>query len=116
MRPRRSSFQTTPHCLAGVGPSTLEAPDGVSPGGDSHGASEGGRHCECRECNASLVSNAVTVMRIATGEIEEATAEDGKNKAAVELGRKGGTARAFFMTLWRPCSRNDGRSCGLRWG
>ena len=26
------------------------------------------------------------------------------------------TSRAFFMTLWRPCSRNDGRSCGLRWG
>ena len=25
-------------------------------------------------------------------------------------------ARAFFMTLWRPCSRNDGRSCGIRWG
>ena len=24
--------------------------------------------------------------------------------------------RAFFMTLWRPCSRNDGRSCGIRWG
>ena len=94
MRPRRSSFQTTPHCLAGVGPSTLEAPDGVSPGWDSHGASEGGRNCECRECNASLVSNAVTGMRIATGEIEEATAEDGKNKAAVELGRKGGTAKA----------------------
>ncbi len=29
-----------------------------------------------------------------TGEIEEATAEDGKNKAAMELGRKGGTAKA----------------------
>jgi hypothetical protein len=28
------------------------------------------------------------------GEIEEATTEDGKNKAAVELGRKGGLARA----------------------
>ena len=24
--------------------------------------------------------------------------------------------RAFFMTLWRPWSRNDGRSCGIRWG
>ena len=22
--------------------------------------------------------------------------------------------RAFFMTLWRPCSRNDGRSCGMK--
>ena len=27
-----------------------------------------------------------------------------------------GEPRAFFMTLWRPCSRNDGRSCGIRWG
>ena len=26
------------------------------------------------------------------------------------------SSRAFFMTLWRPCSRNDGRSCGIRWG
>jgi hypothetical protein len=34
-------------------------------------------------------------MRIATGEIEESgTTEDGKSKAAVELGRKGGLARA----------------------
>ena len=27
-----------------------------------------------------------------------------------------GQPRAFFMMLWRPCSRNDGRSCGIRWG
>ena len=27
-----------------------------------------------------------------------------------------GDTRAFFMTLWRPCSRNDGRSCDIRWG
>jgi hypothetical protein len=44
---------------------------------------------------ADVVSNAVTVMRIATGEIEESgTTEDGRSKAAVELGRKGGMARA----------------------
>ena len=43
---------------------------------------------------ADVISNAVTVMKIATGEIEEALTDDGKNKAAVELGRKGGTARA----------------------
>ncbi len=24
-----------------------------SPGGRSHGSSEGGKHCECRECNAA---------------------------------------------------------------
>ena len=43
---------------------------------------------------ADVISNAVHVMKIATGEIEEATTGDGKNKAAVELGRKGGNARA----------------------
>lgn len=43
---------------------------------------------------ADVVSNAVTVMRIATGEIEEAVTEDGRNKAAVMLGSKGGRARA----------------------
>lgn len=43
---------------------------------------------------ADVVSNAVHVMKIATGEIEESGTEDGKNKAAVELGRKGGLARA----------------------
>jgi len=48
---------------------------------------------------ADVVSNAVHVMRIATGEIEEAgTTEDGKSKAAVELGRKGGQARAKNLT------------------
>lgn len=44
---------------------------------------------------ADVVSNAVHVMKIATGEIEESgTTEDGRSKAAVELGRKGGLARA----------------------
>ncbi len=49
---------------------------------------------------ADVISNAVTVMKIATGEIEELT-EDGKSKAAVELGRKGGAARAKSMTRKR---------------
>ncbi len=44
---------------------------------------------------ADVVSNAVHVMKIATGEIEDAgTTDDGRSKAAVELGRKGGLARA----------------------
>jgi hypothetical protein len=42
---------------------------------------------------ADVISNAVHVMRIATGEIDELT-EDGKNAAAVSLGRQGGLARA----------------------
>jgi hypothetical protein len=43
---------------------------------------------------ADVIGNAVHVMKIATGEIEETLTEDGKSKAAVELGRKGGLARA----------------------
>jgi hypothetical protein len=43
---------------------------------------------------ADVISNAVHVMRIATGEIEETLTDDGKSKAAVELGRRGGLARA----------------------
>jgi hypothetical protein len=43
---------------------------------------------------ADVIANAVTVKRIATGEAAEALTDDGKSKAAVELGRKGGLARA----------------------
>ena len=48
---------------------------------------------------ADVIGAAVKVMKIATGEIEETTdADDGKNKAAQELGRKGGQARAKKLT------------------
>ena len=47
---------------------------------------------------ADVIGAAVKVAKIATGEIEEDIADDGKNKAAVELGRKGGKARAAKMT------------------
>ncbi len=49
---------------------------------------------------ADVIGNAVHVMRIATGEIIETPAQidDGKNKAAVELGRKGGIARAGSLS------------------
>jgi hypothetical protein len=47
---------------------------------------------------ADVIGNAVHVMKIATGEIEETLTEDGKSKAAVELGRKGGLARAKSMS------------------
>ena len=46
---------------------------------------------------ADVIGAAIKVMKIATGEIEEDT-DDGKDKAAVELGRKGGKARAAKMT------------------
>ena len=50
---------------------------------------------------ADVVSNAVHVMRIATGEIEETLTEDGKNAAAVALGRRGGLARAEKLSKRR---------------
>ncbi len=47
---------------------------------------------------ADAVGAAVMVAKIATGEIEDELTDDGKNKAAVELGRKGGRARAEKMS------------------
>lgn len=43
---------------------------------------------------ADVIGAAVKVAKIATGEIEDNQEESGKNKAAQELGRKGGKARA----------------------
>ena len=43
---------------------------------------------------ADVIGNAVKVMRIATGEDDEALTDDGKDEAAVSLGRRGGEARA----------------------
>jgi hypothetical protein len=47
---------------------------------------------------ADVIGNAVHVMKIATGEIEEKLTVDGKNPAAVALGRKGGVARASSLS------------------
>ena len=47
---------------------------------------------------ADAIGAAITVARIATGEIEEKPDDDGKDKAAVALGRKGGAARASKLT------------------
>jgi hypothetical protein len=48
---------------------------------------------------ADMIGNAVKVMRIATGEINEcAPVDDGKDPAAKALGKKGGAARAKSMT------------------
>ena len=48
---------------------------------------------------ADVIGNAVKVMRIATGEeVDELSADDGKDPAAKALGRKGGVARAAKMS------------------
>ena len=47
---------------------------------------------------ADAIGAAIKVAQIATGEIEDELTEDGKNKAAQELGRKGGQARAKRLT------------------
>lgn len=44
---------------------------------------------------------AVMVGKIATGEIKDVTTDDGKNAAAVALGRMGGKARAEGMSAKR---------------
>lgn len=47
---------------------------------------------------ADVIGMSVMIGRIATGEIEDEAPDDGKNKAAQELGRKGGAARAKSLT------------------
>ena len=48
---------------------------------------------------ADVIGAAVKVMRIATGEETDLPPpDDGKDPAAVSMGRKGGTARAAAMT------------------
>lgn len=49
---------------------------------------------------ADVIGNAVKVMKIATGEIEDIH-DDGKDKAAKELGRKGGKSRAQKLSKER---------------
>jgi hypothetical protein len=50
---------------------------------------------------ADVIGAAVMIGRIATGEIEDIITEDGKNAAAVALGRMGGKARAEGMSAKR---------------
>jgi hypothetical protein len=47
---------------------------------------------------ADVNARAVMIAKIATGEIEDVTTEDGKNAAAVALGRMGGKARAAGLS------------------
>jgi hypothetical protein len=50
---------------------------------------------------ADVNARAVMIARIATGEIDDAPPDDGKDPAAKALGKKGGAARAKSMTAER---------------
>ena len=62
-----------------------------------------------------VVSNAVKVMRTATGEEEEEVEDDGKDPAAKALGAKGGKARAVRLS---PERRKEiaKKAAKARWG
>ena len=47
---------------------------------------------------ADVIVNAIKVAKIATGEEQEEFTDDGKDKAAVSLGKRGGKARAANMS------------------
>jgi len=63
---------------------------------------------------ADAIGNAVMIARIATGEIEDLTTKDGKNAAAVALGRMGGKARAEGMSA-KKRSEIAKRAAESRW-
>ena len=50
---------------------------------------------------ADVIGAAIKVARIATGEITEDVDENGKDKAAVSLGQRGGKARAEALSKKR---------------
>ena len=64
---------------------------------------------------ADVIGNAVKVMRIATGEEDEAMIDDGKDKAAVSLGSRGGKARAEALSKKRR-SEIAKSAAKTRWG
>jgi len=51
-----------------------------------------------RKRPADVIGNAVHVMKVLTGEADDAAPDDGKDPAAKALGAKGGAARAKSMT------------------
>ena len=62
-----------------------------------------------------VIGAAIKVARIATGEEAEELDDEGKSKAAVELGRKGGKARAEKMSAKRR-KEIAKRAAKARWG
>ena len=63
---------------------------------------------------ADVVSNAVHVMKVLTGEAEDGVTDDGKDPAAKALGAKGGAARAAKLTSEQR-SEIARRAAELRW-
>ncbi len=47
---------------------------------------------------ADVIGNAIKVARIATGEDDDVAVADGKDAAAVSLGKRGGKARAEALS------------------
>ncbi len=64
---------------------------------------------------ADVIGAAVKIAQIATGEIGVDVEDDGKDKAAQALGRKGGKARAKKLSK-EECSRIAKRAALARWG
>jgi hypothetical protein len=65
---------------------------------------------------ADVIGNAVKVMRILTGEEQEDFgADDGKDKAAQSLGRRGGKARAASLSPLER-ARIARKAAKVRWG
>jgi hypothetical protein len=64
---------------------------------------------------ADANQRAVMVARIATGEIEDKVTDDGKNVAAVALGRMGGKARAEGLSA-RKRKEIARKAAKARWG
>jgi hypothetical protein len=64
---------------------------------------------------ADVIGAAVMIGKIATGEIEDLTTDEGKNAAAVALGRMGGKARAAGMTA-KKRKEIAKKAADRRWG
>jgi hypothetical protein len=60
-------------------------------------------------------ARAVMIAKIATGEIEDVATDDGKNAAAVALGRMGGKARAAGMSA-KKRKEIAKKAAASRWG
>ena len=63
---------------------------------------------------ADVIGAAVTVARIAIGEADEVLIDDGKDPAAVAMGRKGGKARATSVSQKRR-SEIASKAARARW-
>jgi hypothetical protein len=72
------------------------------------------RHPKGRKRRPDVIGNAIHVARIAR-DIEETPAADGKDPAAVALGRKGGQARAAKMSK-KERSAVAKKGAKARWG